>query len=337
MKVAVFSNKPYDQASFSRANSRHEHDLHFLEARLNIDTVALASDYPAICAFVNDDLSIPVLNVLHEHGTRLVVLRCAGFNNVDLHHADKIGMTVMRVPAYSPYAVAEHTLGLIMSLNRGIHRAYNRVRDGNFSLNGLLGFDLHGCTVGIIGTGRIGRIFAGIMQGLGCHIVAYDPYPDVGAKEMGLEYVTPAELYQRSDIISMHCPLNPDTFHLIDSEAIAQMKKGVMLVNTSRGGVIDTTAVISGLKTGQVGYLGIDVYEQEGDLFFEDLSNKIIQDDVFERLLTFPNVLVTGHQGYFTQEALDNIAETTLSNIDCFENNMACGFKLNPEYVVHGK
>lgn len=335
MKVAMFSTKPYDQESFARANSNHE--LHFLEARLDENTVALAAGYPAICVFVNDDLSAPVLDVLYEHGVRLVALRCAGFNNVDLHHADKIGMIVMRVPAYSPYAVAEHTLGLIMSLNRGIHRAYSRVRDGNFSLNGLLGFDLHGCTVGIIGTGRIGRIFAGIMQGLGCHIVAYDPCPDVAAEEMGLEYLTLAELYQRADIISLHCPLTPDTLHLIDSDAIAQMKKGVMLVNTSRGGVIDTAAVINGLKTGQVGYLGIDVYEQEGDLFFEDLSNKIIQDDVFERLLTFPNVLVTGHQGYFTQEALDNIAETTLSNIDCFENNMGCGFKLNPEYVVHGK
>lgn len=335
MKVAMFSTKPYDQESFARANSNHE--LHFLEARLDKNTVALAAGYPAICVFVNDDLSAPVLDVLYEHGVRLVALRCAGFNNVDLHHADKIGMIVMRVPAYSPYAVAEHTLGLIMSLNRGIHRAYSRVRDGNFSLNGLLGFDLHGCTVGIIGTGRIGRIFAGIMQGLGCHIVAYDPCPDVAAEEMGLEYLTLAELYQRADIISLHCPLTPDTLHLIDSDAIAQMKKGVMLVNTSRGGVIDTAAVINGLKTGQVGYLGIDVYEQEGDLFFEDLSNKIIQDDVFERLLTFPNVLVTGHQGYFTQEALDNIAETTLSNIDCFENNMGCGFKLNPEYVVHGK
>jgi D-lactate dehydrogenase len=316
MRVAVFSTKAYDRRFLSAANEAHGHELTFLEPRLSLETAALASGFPAVCAFVNDDLSAPVLRALAEGGLRLVALRSAGFNHVDVGEAQALGVSVVRVPAYSPYAVAEHALALVLSLNRKVHRAYNRVREGNFSIDGLLGFDLHGKTVGVIGTGKIGRIFASIMAGLGCRVLAHDPYP---TPEDGLTYVSLAELFAGSDIVSLHCPLTPETYHLIDGAAIAQMKRGVMLINTSRGALVDTVAVTQGLKSGHLGYLGLDVYEEEADLFFEDLSDRVIQDDVFTRLLTFPNVIVTSHQAFFTEEAVRNIAETTLANVTAFE------------------
>tara|TARA_R110002012_G_scaffold49919_5_gene129239 strand:+ start:545 stop:1543 length:999 start_codon:yes stop_codon:yes gene_type:complete len=319
MRIALFSAKPYDGTFFKRANKDKRHTLSFFEARLTEDTAPLAAQYDAVCAFVNDCLDASVLQQLHDGGTRLVALRSAGFNHVDLTAADQLGITVARVPAYSPYAVAEHAVALLLSLNRQTYRAYNRVREGNFSLNGLLGFDLHGKTVGVIGTGQIGLIFADIMHGFGCRIVASDPFPDPQAKPF-VEYVPLTTLYAQADIISLHCPLTPDTHHLIDAEAIAQMKDGVMLINTGRGRVVDTQAVIAGLKSGKIGHLGLDVYEEEEQLFFEDLSQGVIDDDQFMRLTTFHNVLITGHQAFFTHEALTNIAETTLANIDAFES-----------------
>lgn len=317
MKVAVFSTKPYDERYLRRANEPHGHDLTFFEPRLVKDTASLAAGHDAVCAFVNDQVSADVLRTLHEHGIVLVALRSAGFNNVDLEVAEELDITVARVPAYSPHAVAEHALALVLGLNRKLYRAYNRVREGNFSLDGLLGFDLHGKTVGVVGTGKIGGIFARIMFGLGCDVLAYDPYPD---DEVGTiaRYVDLEELYRASDIISLHCPLTPDTDHLVDDDAIAQMKMGVMLINTSRGRLVDTRAVIDGLKSQRIGHLGLDVYEEEQDLFFEDLSDRVISDDVFSRLLTFPNVLITGHQGFFTEEAITNIAETTMQNVTAY-------------------
>jgi D-lactate dehydrogenase len=316
MQVAVFSAKPYDRTSLDAANDAHDHALTYLEPRLNLATAALADGFDAVCAFVNDDLSAPVLDRLHQGGVRFVALRSAGFNHVDLGRAEELGMPVVRVPAYSPYAVAEHAAALILTLNRRIHRAHNRVRENNFSLVGLLGFDLHGKTVGVVGTGTIGTVFCRIMRGFGCSVVAYDPYPnDVCRLEIGVEYVDLDELFARSQVIALHVPLTPETHHLIDSDAIARMRDGVMLVNTSRGALVDTVAVIEGLKTGRIGSLALDVYEEEGDLFFQDLSDEVITDDVFARLLTFPNVLVTGHQAFFTTEALDHIAVTTLGNL----------------------
>ncbi len=314
MKVAVFSTKPYDRRFLSAANTA-SHQLLFLEPPLNDMTAALAQGCEAVCVFVNDYLDRIVLEQLAANGTRLIALRCAGFNNVDLKTAAALGMVVARVPAYSPYAVSEHTVGLILTLNRRLHRAYARVREGNFALQGLLGFDLHGRTVGVIGTGNIGLLVCKAMAGFGCRVLAYDvrQHPDcVG------DYVDLPTLWAESDIITLHCPLLPSTHHIISTDTIAQMKPGVMLINTSRGGLVDTRAVIEGLKSGQIAYLGLDVYEQEADLFFEDLSDQMIKDDVFERLLTFPNVVITGHQAFFTQEALTNIAETTFANIDAF-------------------
>jgi D-lactate dehydrogenase len=254
-----------------------------------------------------------------QGGTKLIALRSAGYNHVDLNAAKDLGLIIVRVPAYSPYAVAEHAVGLILSLNRKIHRAYNRVREGNFSIDGLLGFDLHGKTVGVIGTGKIGIIFATIMKGFGCKIIAFDPYPNDEAKQV-LSYTTLADLFSMSDIISLHCPLTPDTHHIMNTETIRQCKPGVMIINTSRGALVDAQAAIEGLKNQYIGYLGLDVYEEEADLFFEDFSEKVIQDDIFSRLLTFPNVLITGHQAFFTEEAIRNIAETTITNITAFES-----------------
>jgi len=319
MKVAVFSTKDYDREFLSTVNTQYGHDLSFFEAKLMVETASLAEGFPAICAFVNDDLNADVLHALHRQGTRLVALRSAGFNNVDLRCADELDMTVVRVPAYSPHAVAEHTLALILGLNRKTHRAFNRVREGNFSLDGLLGFDIRGKTVGVIGTGEIGRVFAGIMNALGCRVLASDPYPSPEVQAF-VHYVELEQLYRESDIISLHCPLLPETRHLIDGNAVNQMKPGVMLINTSRGKVVDTQAIITGLKSRKIAYLGLDVYEEESDLFFSDLSQEIIDDDVFMRLLTFPNVLITGHQGFFTNEALTAIAQTTLANIAAYEN-----------------
>ena len=320
MRVAIFSAKPYDVSSLNRANDGgdHGHELVMLETRLTPETAPLAQGSEVACIFVNDEAGGAVLEALHAAGVRLVALRSAGYNHVDLATAARLGLTVARVPAYSPHAVAEHAVGLILALDRKIHRAYNRVRENNFSLAGLLGFDLHGCTVGVVGTGNIGTVFAGIMTGFGCRVLATDPSPNQRCRELGAEYVDLADLFSESQIIALHCPLTLETRHLIDAEALSQMRDGVMIINTSRGALVDTTAVIQGLKSGKVGHLALDVYEEEGDLFFEDLSDRVIADDVFSRLLTFPNVLITGHQAFFTAEALDQIAETTLANISAF-------------------
>jgi D-lactate dehydrogenase len=319
VRVAVFSTKPYDERSLRAANEKDGHELVFLEHRLNRETAELAAGYDAVCGFVNDDLGAEVLTVLSRGGVRLVALRSAGFNHVDLATAARLGLTVARVPAYSPHAVAEHCVGLILALNRKIHRAYHRVRENNFALTGLLGFDLHGKTVGVVGTGRIGVCFARIMVGFGCRVLAHDPYPVEEARQVGAEYVPLERLLADSDIVTLHCPLTPETYHLIDRERIAQMRPGVMLINTSRGALVDTAAVIDGLKDGRIGNLGLDVYEEEADLFFEDLSDQLLRDDVFSRLITLPNVLVTGHQAFFTEEALGNIAATTVGNLTAFE------------------
>ncbi|MBD2728028.1 2-hydroxyacid dehydrogenase [Nostoc sp. FACHB-892] len=331
MKVAVFSTKAYDRKFLSAANSSTQHELVFFEPRLNRDTAILAAGFPAVCVFVHDQVDAPTLELLASRGTRLVVLRCAGFNNVDLQAAADLGITVVRVPAYSPYGVAEHAVGLILSLNRKIHRAYNRVREGNFSLDGLLGFNLHERTIGIVGTGKIGLILGQIMKGFGCNLLAYDVYRNPELEALGGKYVELPELFANSDIISLHCPLTAETHHLINAEAIEQIKSGVMLINTSRGALIDTQAVIEGLKSGKIGYLGVDVYEQESELFFEDLSGAIIQDDIFQRLTTFPNVLITGHQAFFTAEALHNIAETTFANIADVEHGRPCANEIRAQ------
>ncbi|MGP9814235.1 2-hydroxyacid dehydrogenase [Rhodopseudomonas sp. NSM] len=321
MKVAVFNTKPYDRQFLAAANTKDgdRHELRFLEPRLGLDTAQLSGDADAICAFVNDGLDRSILERLKANGVRLVALRCAGFNNVDLLAARDLEITVARVPAYSPSAVAEHTVALILSLNRRIHRAHARVREGNFALDGLLGFDLRGRSIGIVGTGNIGLCLAGIMTGFGCRVLGFDPRPNPAFEALGGRLVGLEELLSESDIVSLHCPLTPDTRHMIDETSIAMMKPGVMLINTGRGALIDTRAVIQGLKTKKIGFLGLDVYEEESDLFFENLSGQIIQDDDFARLLTFPNVLITGHQAFFTQEALMEIAETTIRNISQFE------------------
>jgi D-lactate dehydrogenase len=319
VKVAVFSTRPYDRRFLDAANAGEcVHELAYFEPKLAAATVGLASGAEAVCVFVNDRLDRQALEALKQAGVGLVALRCAGFNNVDLAAAEERAIRVARVPAYSPHAVAEHTVALILALNRKTHRAYARVREGNFALDGLLGFDLRGRTAGIVGTGRIGIEAARILIGFGCRVVGFDPAPGAELEAMGGRYVPLDELLESSDIVSLHCPLNPATHHLIGERAIARMKAGVMLINTSRGAVVDTKAVIAGLKSGRIGYLGLDVYEEEGDLFFENLSDQMIRDDVFARLLTFPNVLITGHQAFFTEEAMRAIAETTVANISSY-------------------
>lgn len=330
MKMGVFSTKHYDHIFLDQANEGHNHELVYYEPRLTVDTVALAADFPAVCVFVNDQINAEVLHGLKQQGTELIALRSAGFNHVDLATADSLGLTVVRVPAYSPHAVAEHALTLIVGLNRRIYRAYNRVREGNFSLDGLLGFDLFGKTVGVVGTGKIGTTFIQIMNGLGCKVLAFDPFPDPMV-EAYAEYVPLTTLFRESDIMSLHCPLTPETHHLIDHNAIEEMKNGVMLINTSRGRIVDTKAVIDGLKSGKIGHLGLDVYEEEEGLFFDDLSDRVIRDDVFSRLLTFPNVLITGHQGFFTREALTNIAHTVINNVTAYETGEGIIHKVTPE------
>ncbi|HBL15122.1 MAG TPA: hydroxyacid dehydrogenase [Cyanobacteria bacterium UBA11162] len=337
MKVAVFSTKSYDHKFLEQANANYGHELVFLEPRLTYDTTALASGFPAVCVFINDQLDERTLQVLASQGTKLIATRSAGFNHIDLNAAAQLGITVVRVPAYSPYAVAEHTIGLILTLNRKIHRAYNRVREGNFSLDGFIGFDLHDRTVGIVGTGKIGCIVAQILHGFGCQLLAYDLYRNPNCEALGAKYVQLPELFATSDIISLHCPLTPETYHLIDAKALEQMKPGVMLINTSRGALIDTQVAIEALKSRKIGYLGLDVYEQESELFFEDLSEEVIEDDVFQRLLTFPNVLITGHQAFFTEDALKNIADTTLSNITDFELGRSCPNEVSSKQVVPAK
>ncbi len=319
MDIAVFSTKPYDQQTFEAANGDFGHRMVFLESRLSSETMQLAQGFTGVCAFVNDVLDRPVLETLVAGGTRLIALRCAGFNNVDLETARDLGLTVVRVPAYSPYAVADHTVGLILSLNRKIHRAFNRVRDGNFALEGLMGFDLNGRTVGIVGTGQIGYRVACALSGFGVRLVGYDIRANPDCEALGLSYVPLDELFATSDIITLHCPLTPDNHHMVNRETLARCKRGVMLINTGRGALVDISALIEALKSGQLGYLGLDVYEQEESLFFYDRSDEILQDDEFSRLLTFPNVLVTGHQAFFTREALDEIARVTLDNVTRFE------------------
>lgn len=335
MKVSVFSTKSYDRDFLSAANQRagSRHELRFLEPRLGADTANLAQGAAAVCAFVNDSLDADVLTSLHSSGTRLVALRCAGFNNVDLARARDLGIAVARVPAYSPQAVADHTAALILSLNRKIHRAYARVREGNFSLDGLLGFSLKGRTVGIIGTGKIGIAVARIMRGFGCDVIGSDPCQVQEFVELGARYVDQDKLIAQADILTLHCPLTPQTHHLINTKAIEAMKPGVMLINTGRGALVETRALIAGLKRGKIGYVGLDVYEEESELFFENLSGQIIQDDVFARLLTFPNVLITGHQGFFTGEAMTAIAETTIENLTRFEHS---GVPAHPIAAVTG-
>lgn len=315
MRVMIFNTKPFERELLDTGIRPTGHEAVFIESLLTPVTAPLAAGSACVSAFVNDDLGRETLRILAEGGTKYVALRCAGFNQVDLEAADEMGIRVARVPAYSPYAVAEHTVGLILTLNRNIHRAFNRVRESNFSLNGLMGFDMHGKTVGVVGTGKIGEIFATIINGFGCRLLGYDVRPNPACKALGMRYATLDELFAESDIISLHCPLTPETHHLIDDAAVAKMKPGVMIVNTSRGGVVDTRALIRGLKSERVGSVALDVYEEEGDLFFRDLSDTVLHDDLFARLLTFPNVLITAHQAFFTREAVQNIVDTTVENI----------------------
>lgn len=319
--IAFFGAQPYDIDSFEKKNERFKFELKFFKGHLNMNNIILTQGVDAVCIFVNDTADATVIRALAENGVKILALRAAGFNNVDLKAANKYGIPVVRVPAYSPYAVAEHTVALMLSLNRRIPRAVARTRDGNFSLNGLLGFDMHGKTAGIIGTGKIAKILIQILRGFGMHILAYDLYPDYNfAREHQVVYTTLDELYQASDIISLHLPLTPETKYLINDYSISKMKDGVMLINTGRGQLIHTTALIEGLKSKKIGYAGLDVYEEEEEYFFEDKSDRIIDDDVLARLLSFNNVIVTSHQAFFTKEALDNIALTTLLNIQDFFN-----------------
>jgi D-lactate dehydrogenase len=315
MRTLIYSSQSYDRESFLAAQVPADIELHFQPARLTLDTVALAEAYEVVCAFINDDLSAPVLEQLAAGGTRLIALRSAGFNHVDLAAAQRLGLSVVRVPAYSPHAVAEHAVALILSLNRHLHRACNRTRDGDFSLHGLTGFDLVGKTVGVVGTGQIGATFARIMAGFGCKLLAYDPYPNPQVEALGARYLPLDALLAEAHIISLHCPLNDDTRHLINPASLSRMQRGAMLINTGRGALVNTPALIDALKSGQLGYLGLDVYEEEAQLFFEDRSDLPLQDDVLARLLTFPNVVVTAHQAFLTREALGAIAQTTLDNI----------------------
>ncbi len=315
MKVSVFSTKPYDRRFLEAANTGHAFEFH--DFRLEPDTASAAAGTEAVCPFINDDLSTPTLEKLHALGIRLVVLRSSGFNNVSLETATNLGIKVLRVPAYSPHAVAEHALALLMTLNRKTHRAYNRVREGNFSLEGLLGFDINGKTVGIIGTGKIGVLFAHILSGMGCRVLGFDPFANDAFREVGA-YVSLDDLYASSDIISLHCPLTPESHRLINRESLKKTKRGLVLINTSRGALVDTEAAIEALKSGHLTALGLDVYEKEEELFYEDLSDTIIQDDVLQLLLSFPNVIVTSHQAFFTDTALTNISQTTIQNLDDF-------------------
>ncbi len=325
IKVAFFDAKAYDRPSFEHYGGLHDVQLSFLETKLNEDTVQLAKGCDAVCVFVNDTVNAAVIDKLHEYGVKLIALRSAGYNNVDVKAAfGKVH--VVHVPAYSPYAVAEHAIALLLTSVRRIHKAYNRTRDFNFSLNGLTGFDFHGKTVGVIGTGKIGRIFIDICRGFGMKVIAYDRFP---AQNSGIDYVTLEDLFERSDIISLHCPLTDETRHMINGDAIGKMKKGVVIVNTSRGGLIDAEALLEGIKARKIGASCLDVYEEEADVFFEDRSGHILNDDLLSRLISMPNVIVTSHQAFLTEEALNNIAETTVNNIlSCFNNNGMCDNEL---------
>lgn len=321
MKVAIFSTKNYDRKYLELVNVKYRFDLEFFDFMLNERTAKMAEGCDVVCIFVNDDGSRPVLEKLAKAGVKMIALRCAGFNNVDIQAAKELGIQVARVPAYSPEAVAEHTVGLMLTLNRRIHRAYQRTREANFSLEGLTGFNMHNRTVGVIGTGKIGIATMRILKGFGMHILAYDPFKNPAAEELGAEYVTLDELYARSHVITLHCPATPENYHLLNKAAFDKMKDGVMIINTSRGSLIDTPEAIEALKRRKIGALGMDVYENERDLFFEDKSNEVILDDVFRRLSSCHNVLLTGHQAFLTEEALMNISDVTLHNIDCLQKN----------------
>ena len=316
MRIAVFSTCSYDHEFLDQFNTGHE--LVFFSQSLNLQNVSLTKGFEAVCIFVNDKADNEVLHALKANGVGLILLRCAGFNNVDIQVAKECGIKVLRVPAYSPEAVAEHAMAMILTLNRKTHKAYNRIREGNFSLEKLMGFNLHGCKVALVGTGNIGKAFYKILKGFGCHVVAFDPFPDKLLIEDGLLYMTLEEALRDAEIVSLHCPLLPDTFHLINEQTLKLFKPGAMLINTSRGALVAAADVITALKSGQLGYLGLDVYEQESELFFQDLSGDVIQDDLIARLISFPNVLVTSHQGFFTREAMQQIAETTFLNADAF-------------------
>ncbi len=335
MKAMVFSARSYDRDSLDRANAG-QHELHFTDAGLNAATAHLARGFPAVCGFVNDDFRQTVIDILADVGVRLVTLRSTGFNNVDLEAAAARGITVMRVGAYSPHSVAEFAVSLILALNRKVHRAYARVREDNFLLDGLLGFDLHGKTVGIVGTGKIGQVFATIMTGFGCRLLGHDVHESDVCRSLGLRYVALDELFAGADIVSLHAPLTPETYHLISARALSLMKPGAMLINTSRGALVDTRALIAALKSGHLGAAGLDVYEEEEGIFFHDLSSQIILDDVFARLLTFRNVIVTGHQGFFTREALHDIASATIANLGDFEAGRTTANVLSAERQKRG-
>jgi len=320
MKLTFFSAQPYDKVFFEEHNKQFGFNIDFFEVALTEKSVNLIQHSEAICVFVNDRVTQPVVELLAAKGIKIIALRCAGFNNVDLRAAAHANMRVVRVPAYSPHAVAEHAVAMIMTLNRKTHKAYNRIREQNFSLNGLMGFDLFEKTIGVVGTGNIGQVFCRLMLGFGCHVLAYDVKEDKGMLEAGVIYLPLEEVLSKADVLSLHCPLNEKTRYLIGDSTIKRMKKGAMLINTSRGGLINTISVIKALKSGKLGALGIDVYEQEESLFFRDLSEHIIEDDTITRLMSFHNVLITAHQGFFTQEAMDQIAETTLSNLKAFDS-----------------
>lgn len=323
-RIAFFDAKDYDIDSFEKANANEDFDIKFFETKLSEDTVNLASGFDAVCVFVNDDVGKPVIDALAGYGVKLIALRCAGYNNVDIEHAYG-RIHVVRVPAYSPYAVAEHAMALLLTSIRRIHKAFIRTRDHNFSLSGLTGFDLYGKTVGVVGTGKIGKIFAGICKGFGMNVIAYDKFP---AADLDAEYVTLDEIWRRSDIISFHCPLTDETRHMVNPASIAMMKKGVVIVNTSRGALIDSEALLDGIKVRQIGAACLDVYEEESDVFFHDFSGHIIEDDTLARLISMPNVIVTSHQAFLTREALSNIADTTLSNVAQFMKEGRCDNEL---------
>ncbi|RLN46925.1 hypothetical protein BBJ28_00003064 [Nothophytophthora sp. Chile5] len=322
LKIAFFSSHSYDIESMTKVAEQdgvsQKHELHFFTPRLDASSAKLAEGCEGVVIFVNDQADEAALRALHAGGTRVVFLRCAGFDMIDLKVAKELGMPVLRVPAYSPYAVAEHAAALMMTLNRKIHRSYNRTREQNFRLAGLLGFDIHGKTIGVVGTGKIGALFARIASGFGCKVLAYDVMQNPEALSYGVEYVSQDEIWARSDIISLHCPLFPSTKHVINEESIAKMKDGVMIINTSRGGLIDTKALVQGLKTHKIASVGLDVFEGEGEYFYSDCSGGIIADETLARLFTFPNVIITGHQAFFTQEALENIGHTTMNNIKAY-------------------
>jgi len=329
MKVCVFSTQKYDEQAFVQWGDPTI-EWTFLSQKLDLVSVHGAAGAEAICVFVNDQLNAPVLQAIKDLGIGIIALRCAGYNNVDLVTAKQLGFTLVRVPAYSPQAVAEHSVGLMLCLNRKFHKAYNRTRDNNFDLNGLLGFNLYHKTVGVIGTGRIGTAAVKILLGFGCRVLCVDPVENPEISSMGATYVSLDELYQQADIISLYCPLTPDSLHLINAESLEKMKDGVMLINTSRGALVDTKAVIKALKAAKIGYLGLDVYEQEADLFFKDLSDHIIADEVFQRLLTFPNVLITGHQAFFTTEAMEQISRITSDNLMQLARGETCPNTISP-------